>query len=252
MSTMGILDFIKKLPTLNEINGNIGEQLAKIFAKSFTDCLVLHDVLIDGREDGTSQIDLVMIGAKGIYVVEVKSYAENAVIYGDGLRHNWYYYLGGKKYNIYSPLKQNAKHIEYLKEFLKEFGDIPYFNVVAMMCKDFKINNINPETNNITAVVCSSLTAMIRGIHKLSEEKPEVIDEENKQKIYEYILNNQYIGKEARQQHKEDVKNIKQKKEELENQNICPYCNSPLILRKGKYGDFYGCSQYPKCKYTKK
>ena len=34
---MGILDFIKNLPTFNEINGSIGEHMAKIFAKSFTD-----------------------------------------------------------------------------------------------------------------------------------------------------------------------------------------------------------------------
>ena len=28
-----------------------------------------------------------------------------------------------------------------------------------------------------------------------------------------------------------------------------PLCGSPLVLRHGKYGDFYGCSSYPKCKF---
>ena len=42
-----------------------------------------ENVLIDGADGLTSQIDLLMIGAKGIYVVEVKMYA-NARIYGDG------------------------------------------------------------------------------------------------------------------------------------------------------------------------
>ena len=32
---------------------------------------------------------------------------------------------------------------------------------------------------------------------------------------------------------------------------LCKWCGSELILRKGKYGEFYGCSNYPKCKYTK-
>lgn len=32
----------------------------------------------------------------------------------------------------------------------------------------------------------------------------------------------------------------------------CPFCNAPLVLRTGKYGRFYGCSNYPRCKYTKK
>lgn len=45
-------------------------------------------------------------------------------------------------------------------------------------------------------------------------------------------------------------------KKETENQsekpnNICPRCGNQLVLRKGKYGDFYGCSTYPKCRYTR-
>ncbi|MDR0666331.1 MAG: type I DNA topoisomerase [Campylobacteraceae bacterium] len=31
----------------------------------------------------------------------------------------------------------------------------------------------------------------------------------------------------------------------------CPECGSELLLRKGRYGEFVACSNYPKCKYTK-
>lgn len=31
----------------------------------------------------------------------------------------------------------------------------------------------------------------------------------------------------------------------------CPKCGSPLKMRKGKYGDFWGCTGYPECRYTK-
>jgi len=31
---------------------------------------------------------------------------------------------------------------------------------------------------------------------------------------------------------------------------VCPKCGGKLVLRKGKYGKFLGCSKYPKCKYT--
>lgn len=30
----------------------------------------------------------------------------------------------------------------------------------------------------------------------------------------------------------------------------CPKCGKPLVLRKSLYGEFYGCSGFPKCKYT--
>lgn len=32
----------------------------------------------------------------------------------------------------------------------------------------------------------------------------------------------------------------------------CPICGAPLTLKKGKYGSFYGCFNYPKCTFTKK
>ncbi len=30
----------------------------------------------------------------------------------------------------------------------------------------------------------------------------------------------------------------------------CPRCGDELVLRNGKYGYFFGCSNYPKCRYT--
>lgn len=34
--------------------------------------------------------------------------------------------------------------------------------------------------------------------------------------------------------------------------NTCPKCNNgKMIERKGKFGKFYGCSNFPACKYTK-
>lgn len=32
----------------------------------------------------------------------------------------------------------------------------------------------------------------------------------------------------------------------------CPQCGRPLVIRKGKYGEFKACSGYPECKYVKK
>ncbi len=32
----------------------------------------------------------------------------------------------------------------------------------------------------------------------------------------------------------------------------CPQCGATLVFKKGKYGNFYGCPNYPKCKFTQK
>ena len=41
------------------------------------------------------------------------------------------------------------------------------------------------------------------------------------------------------------------KKEAQETGETCPDCGSPLVLRKGRYGTFTACSNYPTCKYIK-
>lgn len=41
------------------------------------------------------------------------------------------------------------------------------------------------------------------------------------------------------------------KSDKTENDDICPKCGGKLVKRKGKYGEFIGCSNYPKCHFIK-
>ena len=41
------------------------------------------------------------------------------------------------------------------------------------------------------------------------------------------------------------------KKEAEQTGEMCPNCGSPLVIRKGKYGQFTACSNFPTCKYIK-
>ena len=43
-----------------------------------------------------------------------------------------------------------------------------------------------------------------------------------------------------------------EKEKPVETGEMCPLCNSPLVIRKGKFGEFIACSNYPNCKYIKK
>ena len=43
-----------------------------------------------------------------------------------------------------------------------------------------------------------------------------------------------------------------EKKEAEKTGETCPECGSDLVIRKGKYGEFTACSNYPTCKYIKK
>ena len=43
-----------------------------------------------------------------------------------------------------------------------------------------------------------------------------------------------------------------EKKEAEQTGENCPECGNPLVIRKGRYGEFVACSNYPECKYIKK
>ena len=53
-------------------------------------------------------------------------------------------------------------------------------------------------------------------------------------------------------------KNLNNKYKEISKKDItekptekkCPKCGAPILLRIGKYGEFYACSKFPKCRYT--
>jgi DNA topoisomerase-1 len=52
-------------------------------------------------------------------------------------------------------------------------------------------------------------------------------------------------------------KNLNQKYKEISKEDLvektaktCPKCGAPLIIRWSRYGKFYACSNFPKCKYT--
>lgn len=52
-------------------------------------------------------------------------------------------------------------------------------------------------------------------------------------------------------------KNLEKKEKELSKKEIteektnkkCPVCGAPLVIKIGRYGKFYSCSRFPKCKY---
>jgi hypothetical protein len=49
---------------------------------------------------------------------------------------------------------------------------------------------------------------------------------------------------------REHIRNISRTLDDVAN-GICPRCGNELVLRTGKNGSFYGCLDYPRCKFTK-
>ena len=106
---------------------------------------IFRNVYLPTKNGKTSEIDLLVVSKKGIFVFEVKNYGGN--IYGDANRPNWLQYIGHQKNFFYNPLLQNKNHVKHLREFLGEScKDIPIIPLVGTITRgNWKIKNLKPD-----------------------------------------------------------------------------------------------------------
>ena len=234
-----IVYFLIKIYT-PKIKGSIGE--AKVNTRlNFLgkEYIVLKDILINSSNGYTSQIDELVLSEYGIFVIETKNY--KGWIFGNEKTENWTQVIYKEKYSFRNPIKQNWSHIYALKNLLSDFPNIKYHPIVV-----FSGNaTLKSIESSIPVIYSKRLNSTIR---KLSLQKCLSIDELNK--IQSLLESAEITEKHARKEHIKNIKqNVKENKIKMANL-ICPRCNGELKLRTGRNGKFYGCSNYPRCKFT--
>lgn len=66
----------------------------------------------------TSEIDVLFITRKGLFVIESKNYS--GWIFGNEYQNQWTQCIkGGRKYRFYNPIKQNRTHVKAVQHYLK-------------------------------------------------------------------------------------------------------------------------------------
>jgi len=187
----------------------------------------------------TTQIDHIVVSNYGIFVIETKNY--KGWIIGNEFDDYWTQIIFKRKEKLYNPIKQNFGHIQALKSVLNEFSDINYISVVAFTTKaDLKV------TANTDVVYTVNLLRIIRKYNN------ETISDSVKEQIYNKLLSLNIDNKENRKEHIHAIRNNLAEKYKKVSDNICPECGGKLVLRNGKYGQFKGCSNYPRCRFTSK
>lgn len=198
--------------------------------------IVLNDIMVN-QNNSTHQIDHLIISQFGIFVIEMKNYY--GLILGDEHRDKWIQYLGKKKSYFLNPIHQNYGHVKSLEELLNI--DNKYFIPIVCFSNQAKLK-IEAKDN---VVPLDYLVSTIKGYQS-------IIIESDLQEIYNRITALNIIDKAIRKNHVRNIKNrIIDDNSKIDNM-ICPKCGGSLVVRNGKYGSFIGCSNYPKCKFTKK
>ncbi len=225
-----------------KIKGLIGErkvrkQLSRLPTKNYK---VLNDLIIKGKKV-TSQIDHIVISPYGIFVIETKNYS--GWIHGREDSEYWVQTFYKYKTKFRNPIKQNWAHIYALKENLPTYENIPYYPIIVFVGTG-KLKNLSVTTDVIYINALFETIIKHRGPQKLTDNE---ID-----KIFTTLGEVSKKDKQTKMDHVSRIKwNVKIKKMK-ERAHICPECGGQLIKRTGKSGEFYGCRNFPRCKYKAK
>jgi len=224
--------------------------LVKLFGRNGK---VLRNIYVPKDNSETSEIDVVFITQKGIFVIESKNYS--GWIFGDEKSSYWIAMLPNKEKNrFYNPVKQNRTHIKWLGQFLND--DIPLFSIVTFS-ERCELKKVTIESSDIHVIKRDKLYAVIRNMWDDSEDK---LDEKKINAVYERLEVLTNVDRAIKEAHVEKI-NVKykmaEKKPIREVHNsalICPRCSEKLMLRVARTGSnagnsFYGCSNYPRCRY---
>lgn len=244
-------------------------------ANSHIPMLVLQDLYLE-YNGLTAQIDYLIITRKHQFVVECKNLYGNIEINSSGdfirtVKHG----QRTVKEGIYSPITQNRRHLELIKEirgalytniiakslFEKNFYD-NYKSVVVLanpktvlydkyakkelrsqvIRADQLVEYIRKINGNPNEASISEKDMETLGQFFLAQDKPHLIDYTEK---YRIELENQ----------KKVNKEIEDKTNNVVDDKVpcCPKCGASMVKRKATRGqnagqEFYGCSRYPHCR----
>ena len=208
-----IIIYIKRKKISNFINKR---KVKRTLHKLPKDKYCILEDLVFKYKDYTHQIDYLVLSRYGIFVIEMKNFRGKIV--GDEYKDNWVNINKKHKHYFYNPLYQNNSHIKVLESLVKLNGDI-YKSIICFS------NRVDIEVSSHKDIV--SINELIHCIRKYKK----VVNYYNLDELEKLFL---------------DL-NI----HHVEDNNVCPKCGGKLVVREGQYGAFYGCSNYPDCKYTK-
>ncbi len=308
---------VTKLPYLSvrHDTGRYGEYLTYKYLKHMeaNGAKFLFNVYIPKGNGETTEIDVLMICSKGIFVFESKNYS--GWIFGSESQKNWYQTLPtgrgrNHKEHFYNPIMQNRSHIKHLKSLLGEQFPMRSIIVFSDRCT---LKSVQIKSNDISVINRYNVAPVVSAI--CNQTPTDILSESNITELYNKLYPLTQIDEIAKAQHIANIHNnlngqpvreaipeytppvVTTLQTEVTNDTTamhtevnpldaetvaenaqppltelteqipievepikkqipkCPRCNGNLVSRTATRGanagdQFYGCSNYPKCKYV--
>lgn len=227
---------------------------------------VLHDIYLE-RDDLSAQIDYLVFTKKVCCIIECKNLYGNITIDAKGnFVRTMYFGTHKVQEGLYSPITQNTRHLELLKKIKEDkntgltklmvsssFYDFYKSVVVLANPKTVLVDKYAPKEMKKQVIRADQLAVYLRNLNETSKEMSN--SDEDMEKWARTTLS----------YHKENTTDYLKKYEQYKLENnacstnesekqpdptVCPRCGGKLIKRKGKFGEFLGCENFPKCRFT--
>ena len=152
----------------------------------------------------------------------------------------WKTYTYVTKSFLYNPVKQALGHPHEIKKALTQWPNLKVVPIVVFI-GSADISHVRSHYHvvygdNLLSTILNYKTAYLNeGEANRNHDLLNQLNVRDSVTSGEHILN---------------VEVAKEIKNSRISNGICPQCGGQLVLREGRYGSFYGCSNYPKCKFT--
>ena len=198
----------------------------------------LHNLYIE-KDGYSSEIDVVAVTEKGILVVESKNLG--GWIFGNEKSREWtQVFPNGEKYKFYNPVMQNDTHIRKLSQQLGiEENKFVSYIVFSDRCT---LKEVPRSTDRLKIIKRNEL---LWSVKSLLQNTPGIFTRPEVDAMCLKMAPLAHVSPGAKRRHIEQAERFK-------SGETCPVCGKKLVPRKGRYGDFIGCSGYPECTYTRK
>lgn len=221
--------------------GVVGEFIVNLSAKFLLDKEKYHLIknVTLPTEDGSTQIDHIIVSEFGVFVVETKNM--KGWILGSPNQKTWTQKIYKHSSEFQNPLHQNYKHVKTLESLLGLNEQQVHSVIVFVGDSTFKTKMPENVTygGGYARYIKSKNTPVLTG-----SQVTEIVYKIEQGRLTQSFKTNR--------EHVRHVKNIVAEKES----NIiptCPKCGGSMVLRETKKGQnigqkFWGCAKFPECR----
>lgn len=219
-----------------KIRGRLGETKVSLILNSLPEGYYVFNDIYLRQGDISVQIDHIVISVYGVFVIETKNYT--GWIYGSDQSEQWVKNMYGHKYHFQNPLRQNYSHVKRLQNIFGLSTD-KFIPIVVFLSGA----TLKCHTQGI--VIYSSQLKSLMGSYTTP-----ILDLLEVRKLADILLSLNISDKRDRKLHIDNVRRRIYQTRDSINSGVCPKCGGRLVKRQGLYGQFLGCSNYPRCKFT--